>query len=66
MTIRNETTPFDGDYTGRDDIGKPTCKHVARRFRGVRIAPIRCLRFADNRRGYCFLHNTTAKRSVDN
>ena len=67
MNIRElaDSTPFTGDYTGRDEIGPPTCFHVFRSYRGKRINPIRCLRHTKSKRSkYCHLHDTKRKREV--
>ena len=63
--LRQEDAPFAGDYTGRDEIGKPTCAHVFRRFQGNRINPFICARLSANG-AYCSFHNTKAKRNIDN
>lgn len=63
--MRNENTPFTGDYAGQDDIGKPACAHISRRFRGKAIHPLSCARYSEKGR-YCHLHDTQAKRNVDN
>lgn len=66
MGIRDlaETAPFEGDYTGRHLMNLPTCHHVYRRFQGKRINPIRCLRFAETKAGYCKSHGTESKRAA--
>ena len=64
LNLRNENAPFIGDYTGREDIGKPVCAHISQRFRGKPIRPIQCLRFAETK-GYCHLHDSQQKRNLD-
>jgi len=65
MSIRDltESTPFTGDYTGRDWIGHPSCSFVYRYFRGTPIKPVPCIRYTKSKRSkYCHLHDTKAKR----
>ena len=65
MSIRDlvESTPFTGDYTGRDWIGHPSCSHVYRSYRGKAINPFRCLRYTKSKSSkYCHFHDTKAKR----
>lgn len=65
--IRDMTdrTPFEGDYTGRDEIGLPTCAHVYRRFRGETIAPIPCMYYAEHGK-WCNHHASQARRNESN